>query len=118
MFETARTPAIPVVLFMAAALSYADPSEAGIFFGPDNYSECILDRVEGVQNDLVAISETTQCRREFPDYLPPEGASSFFFGPDTAAECVAEYAASTPSGYAANQIREACFQLYPETIDY
>ncbi len=107
-------------LLSALALAIVAPcptSEAGFLFGPYNYAECILERLEDVQNDLVAISETSECRKEFPDSTPPLKISPFLFGPKTVAECVAEYAESTPSSYAANQIREACFQLYPETLE-
>ena len=87
--------------------------KAGWFSDPTNFHECILERLPGVQNDLAAIAETNQCRQEFPDFTPPEKASHLFTGPETVDECLRKYAHDTPSNYAANQIRDACFQLYP-----
>lgn len=103
---------------VAIVLLYGSACEAGLLPGPDNFHECILDRLEDVQNDMVAISETSRCRQEFPDMLPPEKLAPLF-GPQTAAECLAEYADEVPqsSPYAATQIREACFQLYPENTE-
>jgi len=93
------------------------PADAGFFSHPDNYAECILDRLQDVQNDQVALSETVECQKQFPGSPTPEKIRPILFGPRTIADCVAEYGGGTHSGYAADQIRTACFQLYPETLD-
>ncbi len=103
-----RLSAVPLIL-----LCLSDPAAAGLFSDPDNYHECLLEELEGAQNDVAAIQATLQCREEFPSLaMPEEKRSSFLFGPDTFSECVQSYAGSTPSQYAAPQLRQACFVLY------
>jgi hypothetical protein len=98
------------------ALTTSAPTRAGLF-GPDGFHECILERLEDAQNDLVAIEQATQCRQEFPSFIMPEKISPLLFGARTQSECIRAYAQGTSSQYAAGQLREACIALYPEKLD-
>jgi hypothetical protein len=71
----------------------------------------VLDTLPGAPNDTIAVERVMQCRKDFPAYTPPENPSALF-GPATRSECVLDYADSTPSNYAAVQIREACYFLF------
>ncbi len=91
-------------------------SEAGLFSNADNYQECILERLEGTQNDVAAVQATLQCREDFPSSMMPEMQTSLLsrlFGPETFSECMDKYAKRTPSVFAARQLRDACYLLYP-----
>ncbi len=114
MYATVSLKAMKFVPAFAACLLYSTASGAGILSSPENYHECLLERLPDVQNDVVAASENSQCRVAFPDSTPPEKVDPGWLGPETVAECLAEFGTNTPSSYAANLIREACFQLYPE----
>lgn len=114
MYATVSLKATKFVPAFAACLLYSTASTAGLLSSPENYHECLLERLKDVQNDVVAASETSQCRVAFPDSTPPEKVDPGWIGPTTVAECLAEFGSGTPSSYAANLIREACFQLYPE----
>jgi len=112
------TASAPMHCLLAAStilLSLSEPAAAGLFSSPENYHECLLEELEDAQNDIAAIQATLQCREEFPSpAMPDDKRSSFLFGPDTFSECVQSYAGSTPSQYAATQLRQACFVLYPQ----
>jgi hypothetical protein len=97
----------------AMLLCLASPAEAGLFSGPDNYYECILERLDGAEDYEVAVEANSQCLTEFPDMTLPEKKSSFLFGPDTSSECVEAYVKDTTPFYVATQLRQACFVVYP-----
>jgi hypothetical protein len=100
------------IFLIAALLLSAGDAMAGLFSSPDSYQACVLDTLPGARNDIIAVEQVMQCRTEFPGYTaPPENPSSGF-GPSTRSQCVLDYAESTPSRYAATQIREACYFLF------
>lgn len=92
----------------------AGDATAGLFSAPDNYQTCVLDTLPHAPNDTVAVESVMQCRKDFPGYSPPAENPSTLFGPATRSECVLHYAESTPSNYAALQIREACYFLFKD----
>lgn len=82
------------------------------WMGATNYWECILDAMPGAKNDLVAAEIIRACAESFPhDEGVVENAS--LFGIRTAGECVLEYGDEVSSPIAAQQIRTACYRLYP-----
>lgn len=102
-------------LLPALALCLCTTAHAGWLSSPENYEECVLEDLEGAQNDVAAINAANGCRKRFPDYNAlPEKKSPLLFGPATLRECVQAYAKTTPSHFAANQIYRACFALYPD----
>lgn len=96
---------------MALSFLPADDAAAGLFSSPDSYQACVLDTLPDSPNDTVAVERVVQCRKEFPGYTSPESRFTLF-GPATRSECVLDYAESTPSNFAATQIREACYFLF------
>ncbi|QFY43624.1 hypothetical protein F6R98_14160 [Candidatus Methylospira mobilis] len=100
------------VFLIAALLLRAGNAGAGLFSSPDSYQSCVLDTLPGALNDTVAVERVMQCRKEFPGYTAPPENPATWFGPTTRSECVLHYAASTPSSFAAIQIREACYFLF------
>jgi hypothetical protein len=102
---------------LAAIVLVASAPAHAVLFGPNDFYECILDRLEDAQNDMVAIEQANQCRQEFPSYIMPEKISPLFFGPKTQSECITSYAQGTASVFAAGQLREACIALYPEKLE-
>lgn len=102
---------------IAAFLCLPNRTDAGIFVNSaDNYQECILERLEGTENDVAAVQATLQCREDFPSLTMPEQENSLLsglFGPDNFSECMAKYVKKTPSLFAARQLRDACYLLYP-----
>lgn len=87
--------------------------------GPDNFWECILDKVPGSAYGVEFRLRVAECRQEFPYKERLEKKTTFFFGlftNTTAAECVDKYTGSTPSRKARNAIAEACLKLYPKKV--
>ena len=84
--------------------------------GPDNFWECILDKVPGSSYGVEFRLRVAECRQEFPYNERLEKKTTYFFGlfnNPTAAECVAEHTGDTPSRKARNAIAEACMKIYP-----
>lgn len=100
-------------VFMAANGGLVSRAEAGLLFGPDTYHECLLDRLQGVEDDQAAIQEANACLAEFPEMRLPEKKTPFLFGPDTSRECAEKWARDHRSSIAAEMIYAACFVVYP-----
>ena len=85
--------------------------------GPDNFWECILDKVPGSSYGVEFRLRAAECRQEFPYNEHFEKKTTFFFGlfnNTTASQCVEDYTGNTPSRKARNAIAEACLKLYPK----
>lgn len=52
------------IFLSAAILLFATYSQAGIF-GPDNYEECVLDKMKGQAKSLIPIAKKA-CEKKFP----------------------------------------------------
>jgi hypothetical protein len=62
-----------ICLTIAVLLGSSGVSSAGLF-GPSNYDECVLDRMQGVKSDLAAKVIIGACYSKFPstkEYTPP-----------------------------------------------
>jgi hypothetical protein len=102
------------IFLIAAVFAATGSASVGLFSSPDSYQTCVLDILPGAPNDTVAVERVMQCRKEFPGYTQPAENPATLFGPATRSECILDYADSTPSNYAAVQIREACYFLFSE----
>lgn len=90
------------VLFLVCA-----PAQA--LFGPDNYYECLLDRMPGVANDFAARQVIADCSKEFPRRVAEK--RSGWLHP-TAGACILKHGKSTGSQLAGRAIAMACRSLY------
>ena len=77
-------------------------SQANAFFGPSNYSECVLDNLNLSVAPEAAIYIQTECRQVFPQ------ASTSFFTPDSMQKCYDKHKALASSRAVAKAIYEAC----------
>jgi hypothetical protein len=84
-------------------------ASAGLF-GPDNYYECLLDRLPGTSNDATAQQIIAACQKEYRSTSVSEKKSGFFR--PTARECSIKNGKNTASNLAGRAIVMACNQLY------
>lgn len=84
-------------------------ASAGVF-GYDNYWDCILDQMPGVQNDVAAGAVMRQCHVQAPNRAV-ERKRSTFLGMN-AEKCLLKNGKKVRSERAAVQIRLACRSLY------
>ena len=84
-----------------------------------DYATCLLDKLEGVQNDQAARSAIRLCLREYPGGLQSveQGSGRGFFGYDSGDECALDNASETRSNVAGYQTRIACYRLYDTQAD-
>ena len=81
----------------------------------DNYATCLLDNLEGVQNDVAAVSAVHLCSQEYPGRMGGVEWGSgrgWFADYDSVNECSLESTRSMQSKRAALQARAACTRLY------
>jgi hypothetical protein len=95
------------------AASAAINAHAGLF-GADNWDECILDRMPGVQNNIAAYAVERSCNDEFgpPSVRPQPGIFARYKSAD---QCVVDKSRGTASFSAAERITVACRRLYDRT---
>jgi hypothetical protein len=88
-------------------------AHAGLF-GPSNYWECILDRLPGTQNDILASQIQMNCLKDFPDTGPVIGKDKVggLISVPHADDCTMKYEKNTASFFAAQMIYAACHQVY------
>ncbi len=89
------------------------PAVAG-WFGPDNYWECILKNMRGVQSDTIADEVILSCKHDYPfhERIFIEKKQPWF-GPKTASACVLKYGKDVRSEVGARYLQSACYKLYP-----
>lgn len=82
----------------------------------DNFAECLLDKLPGLQNDNAAYAAVQVCDAKYPGRFDsiPQGDGRGVFSFDSGAECALEKSGSTRSRVAAFQIRHACNRLYDD----
>jgi hypothetical protein len=97
---------------MLLSLLGAPVMAGAAWLGPANYWECILDGMPGAKNDLVATEIMRACAEDFPRDGEIEEKAPLF-GIRTAGECALKYGEEVSSPVAAQQIRTACYRLYP-----
>lgn len=88
------------------------PVSAGIFSAV-NFDGCLLDGMQGLDNDQAAVLVMSDCWRKFPrGPNSTTGNSGFFsfdsFGVNLWSECILEYMAGVGSDRAAQAILGAC----------
>ncbi|MEE9426140.1 MAG: hypothetical protein V3V18_14360 [Methylococcales bacterium] len=98
-------------------LILSTPSVNAGVFGANNYWECVLNDMQGVQSDRVAKAVTQSCFAKFPDTAEPIGVNAPLFGAQNRDECYVSYGKEATSFRALKQIRMACHFLYPKTAD-
>lgn len=106
---------LPSILLTAAIVASLPTAQAGLFFGPDGYHECILDRLDGATDDNEATRNVVSCRNDFSPMAPEAQLHPLFFGPKTVKECLEKHLAETSSPFAVSQIQEACLLLYRDS---
>lgn len=81
-----------------------------------NYATCILDKMPGAANDVVAQSVLQVCRQKHPGGFDvvKNGSGRSFFGYKSGAECTIKKAEDTRSMQGAAMIRASCIRLYDE----
>lgn len=85
------------------------------WFGPDNYWECLLDKMQQVQSDTIAEEVVGICKEQHPfhERIFVEKKRRWF-GPKTANECTLKYGKRVQSEIGARYIQSACYKLYPD----
>lgn len=100
---------------IVALTLYTTASPAG-WFGHDNYWECLLENLEGVQTDTVANEAIDLCKEDYPFYERTFiDKKEPWFGVKSADECVIKYGKHVKSEIAVRYIQSACYKLYPDT---
>ena len=101
------------------SFTFLMPSDvrAGLL-GPDNFQECVLDRMPGAANNSVAYEIAGECSRKFPADAPVKKQTGFFAAFHSGSECTLKKAKDTQSQLAARVIQAACYTLYePPQLD-
>ena len=80
----------------------------------DNFAECILERMPGVQNDAVAGAIYRTCTAEFPGGIEsvPQGAGRGWFGFKSGNECIIKKGEKVISRNGGFMLTAACNKLY------
>lgn len=81
----------------------------------DNYAECLLDKLPGVQNQSATIAAVRLCEADYPGGFASvkQGTGRGFFASyDSGHECVLDMTSNTRHQRAASIISSACFRLY------
>ena len=99
----------------SAVVSAVDPTK------PDNFWECLLERLPGSSYSYNTRAIIQACRIEFPYDGPIEKQETYFFGlldNDTVADCVQKHLSKTdtPDRLAQRAIQQACLTLFPKEI--
>lgn len=84
------------------------------WLGPNNYWECILKNMRGVQSDTVAEEVILSCKNDYPfhERIFIEKKQPWF-GPKSASSCVLKYGKKVRSEVGARYLQSACYKLYP-----
>jgi hypothetical protein len=86
--------------------------------GPDNWPECIIDRIPGAQNDYAAAAVIQSCTRDFGDPQLARIHHSRTARYGSGDLCVMEKGKDTASELGARVLTASCHQLYdPPALD-
>ena len=96
---------------LVLALVGGGSAHAGIF-GSANFAECVLSRMPGAANDVVALEISAKCGREFPAYAVVEKKIGFFAAFPSGADCTVKKARDTASAVGSRIIQTQCYRLY------
>lgn len=82
-----------------------------------NFATCLLDKLPGTANDVVAQAVRQLCLSENPNGFlgAPQGSGRGMFGYKSGAACTVKKAGDTRSNQAAHLIGIACRKLYDES---
>lgn len=98
---------------IAALTSFS--AHAGILdglLGPNNYSQCILDRMPGTSSDDAANEISAKCSKEFPLGAPIQKQTGFLAAFHSGRECTLRKTKDTASPLAKQIIQYCCYSLY------
>lgn len=84
------------------ALVCLSTNQTNAFFGPSNYSECVLENLNPTVAPEAALSIQTECRQAFPQ------PSASFFTPDSMQQCYEKHKNLASSRAVAKAIYKAC----------
>ena len=96
-------------LLLVVGLLFSGGANAGIL-GYDNYWDCIIEEMPGVQNDVAARAVLRKCNNEAPNRTVER--KRFTFLGMNAEKCLLKNAKDVRSNLGAAQIRWACRSLY------
>ena len=102
-----------VVACFAALASFN--AHAGILDGllrPNNYYQCILDRMPGTTADDSANEISAKCLKESPLGAPIQKQTGFFAAFHSGSECTFKKIKDTASPLAKQIIQYCCYSLY------
>ncbi len=105
---------VTVVACFAALTSFS--ARAGILdglLGPNNYYQCILDRMPGTTADDAANEISAKCSKEFPLGAPIQKQTGVFSAFHSGSECTFKKIKDTASPLAKQIIQYCCYSLYP-----
>lgn len=80
----------------------------------DNFAECIIAKMPGVQNDAVAGAIARTCLAEHPGGIDAvkQGSGRGFFGYDSGNECIIKKGEKIISRIGGNLLTGSCNKLY------
>ena len=98
-----------------AAISFPAVAVAG-WFGPDDYDECILKHMKGVNGRRAAGVVHRSCRNKFPDDSESRDRSGWF-GSDDYDECILKYMKGVNGRHPTGLVHRSCRNKFPDDSD-
>lgn len=99
-------------LLVAAAIIAVSPTAFA-----DNFAECLLENMPGMQSAPVRFAAFNLCKDKYPggfDSVPQGAGRGFFAKYDSGGECTLAEGRDTRDHYASNMIAVSCRKLYDE----
>jgi hypothetical protein len=93
---------------LAVLLAITPGAEGGIF-GPSNYWECVLARMQRARDSSAAGRVIARCRQDFFPIAVPPKVEPGMFGPKNRRECLLKYTKGVSSRLGLNSVTSACF---------
>lgn len=105
---------VPMSLFREVSISLVVLVSGAANAG--SYASCLLDKLPGAVNDVVAHANIQICIANHPGGFATDkqGSGRGLFGFNSGAECTVKKASDTRSNRAASMISVACKKLYDE----
>lgn len=103
-----RKTSLSLVLLLASIAAHAD----------NDFADCLLDNLQGVQNDPAAYSIIQLCLKRYPSgFTGIEKRVGWFAKYSSGAECTAARAKTAGGAIAPQRIRGVCYALYEPLPD-
>ena len=100
---------LKVIFLLVIFLLPSGSAEAGLF-GYSDQCECILNKMDGVHNDIAAGMIVLECRKEFSDKKCKSRTNSFFSM--SFRECISKYGKNVSGEFAVNAVMGMCRRIY------